>query len=543
MAQTSVRRVAIGLAALVSLAACNPNSSAGLHAPGDSRGQVAPARLQIGLRRLTNREFRKAASALLQLDVGAEFEASLPPDVRQEDGYARNVNQTMSAALAVKLEQLVPELARSSRAFDCAEPPAASCLRTRVTLLAEQAWRRPVTSGEVAELVRVYHQGRAGGGAHEDGAAAVLTTLLLSTGLWYVRELGEPPADPARAPSGGEERVVALTPFEVADQIAIAMRGTLADGPLLADARLGKLADGEVRRTHARRLLALSDTRDHFREFVTSWLEVDRLEQTSKSAAVFERYEPFKRRMLDETEHFVDAVFMSEGASIGSLLGAGFVSVDPAMAAFYGLDAYGTRVSSEHVGRLGVLQQASFLASHAHADTTSPVLRGDFVLRKILCHRLPRPSELDIEVVMPRPRSDMTRREQFALHGADPRCADCHDQIDGFGLAFEEFDAAGQRRELELGKPVRTDGKVRYGGKHHAFADSRALVQWLRRRPETSECFARQLFRFVTGRVDAGAEAAFIDVRNELDEASRDNVLEHLVAYVGSDPFVQRRLP
>jgi hypothetical protein len=321
------------------------------------------------------------------------------------------------------------------------------------------------------------------------------------------------------------------------------MRGTLADEALLSDARAGTLAEGSVRQAHARRLLAQSDTRDHYREFVTSWLEVDKLEQTSKSSAVFAQYEGFKPRMLAETQHFVDAVFMSEGASIGKLLGAGFVSVDPEMAVFYGLDAFGARVSSEHVGRLGVLQHASFLASHSHTDTTSPVLRGDFVLRKVLCHRLPRPSELDIEVIMPRPRRDMTRREQFALHGADPRCADCHEQIDGFGLVFEEFDAAGRHREFELGKTVRKDGEVRYQGGDHRFANSGELVRWLQTRRESADCFARQIFRFVTGRVDAGAEAAFLDLRDELDVGRRDNVLEHLVAYVGSEQFLERRRP
>jgi hypothetical protein len=541
--------VALGLGFLVAATACSPGSSSGIHAPHAIGSDVESGRLAVGVRRLTNREFRKAASALLEFDVGSSFESSLPPDVRQEDGYARNVEQTMSGALAVKLEQFVPGLAREALArrestFACDGPRSGACIRSWINDLAARAWRRPVQAAEVASLAQVYHQARANaGGDPSEGAVAVLTALLLSPNLWYVRELGELTVTPTAAWRRALESdaVVALTPYEVADQIAIVMRGTLADAPLLSDARAGKLTDASVRQGHARRLLARSDTREHYREFVSSWLEVDKLEQTSKSDTVFEQYEPFKRRMLDETENFVDAVFVSEGASIGSLLGAGFVSVDPAMAVFYGLDAFGSRVDSVSVGRFGVLQQASFLASHSHSDTTSPVLRGDFVLRKVLCHRLPRPGELDIEVTMPRPRRDMTRREQFALHGADPRCAECHDQIDGFGLVFEEFDAAGQRRERELGEPVRTDGKVRYEGEGHSFADSRGLVRWLQNRRETSECFARQLFRFVTGRVDRGAEEAFLGLRDELDDDHRDNVLEHLVAYVGSELFMERR--
>lgn len=547
-----VALVVVGLGPLGLVSSCNPASST-VRQPRSSGAPSGDQLLPVGLRRLTNREFRKISNSLLGFDPGLAFEAALPPDVRQEEGYARNIAQTMSGTLAVKLEQLVPALAQralteGTAGFTCTDG-AAPCVALWIADTARRAWRRPVAAGEVARLTDVYRAGRAGGGESrgvEEGAAAVLTALLLSPDLWYVRELGEPwrhNADEDRREGRGRPTEVELSGYEIADQIAIVMRGTLADSALLADAEKGALADAEVRKAHARRLLSLSDTRDHYREFVASWLEIDELSQTSKSAAVFERFDAFKGRMLAETENFVDAVFVSEGASVGRLLDAGFVSVDPEMAVFYGLGTYGMRVKSEDVGRVGVLQHASFLASHSHADTTSPVLRGDFVLRKVLCHRLPRPSELDIEVIMPRPRRDMTRREQFAFHGADPRCAECHDQIDGFGLVFEEFDAAGRRRGLELGKPVRTDGQVRFRGQLHRFASSSELVRWLARHTETEECFARQLFRFVTGRVEPRAEAAFLELRSDLDAASRGNVLEHLVAYVGSPLFVQRRRP
>lgn len=538
----ALTRFALGAALFAPVEACSPGSGQGTHQPSSLQPSGQSSHLGVGLRRLTNREFRKAAGVLLGLDLGPEFESALPPDVRQDDGYARNVAQTMSAALAVKLEQVIPDLARRALSsvgsdFRCAPPASQDCVRSWVERKAHAAWRRPVAAHEISQLLEVYRNGETtvggdGRGPTTEGAAAVLTALLLSPDLWYVRELGEPKT------SGP---VVNLTAYEIADQVSLVIRGTVADEALLSDARAGALADGNARLGHARRLLALSDTRDHYREFVTSWLEIDELVQTSKSAAVFEQFETFKPRMFSETQRFVDAVFMHEGASINRLLGAGFASVDPEMAVFYGLDAYGTRVQSAHVGRFGVLQQASFLATHSQTDTTSPVLRGDFVLRKVLCHRLPRPSELDIEVVMPRPRRDMTRREQFALHGADPRCADCHDQIDGFGLVFEEFDAAGRRRASELDKAVRTDGKVRYREEDVAFSNSHDLVRWLQSKPETSECFARQLFRFVTGRVDAGAEDAFVALRGEIDGELRDNVLEHLLAYVGSEEFVVRR--
>jgi hypothetical protein len=492
--------------------------------------------MPVALRRLTNREFRKVASAVLETELSPDLDAQLPPDVRQEDGYTRNVEQTVSGALAVKLEQLVPGLVeraltrRDAPLFPCAHASAKeACIDGWLEQKARTAFRRPVTKEQRERLRALYERGE-----HLEkgaGPGLVLATLLMSPLLWYVSELG----------SQEDAPVVALSPYEIADQIGFVVRGTPADEALLLAAESGALDDGAQRQAHARRLLGFSDTREHYREFVLSWLEVDRLHDTAKSETVFARYEDFKPHMLAETEHFADEVFVHEGASVKKLLNAGFVSVDPNMAVFYGLKEFGARVSGAPVGRLGVLHHASFLASHSHADTTSPVLRGDFVLRKVLCHRLPRPGELDLEIIMPRPSEELTRREQFSRHGADPRCAECHDQIDGLGFVFEEFDAAGRHRSHELGKPVRIDGKAVYQQQTHSFADSRQLVQWLAGRPETSECFARQLFRFVTGRVHPRAEAAFVNLRQQLPEANRDNVLEHLVAYVGSPHFVQRR--
>lgn len=495
--------------------------------------------LPVGIRRLTNREFVRAAEGLLHAPLPPEFVASLPPDVRSLDGYTRHREQTMSAALAVKLAQELPPLIEQfmeqpatsgqSPLFDC-EPGDTMCVERFVSRTLERAYRRPSDSTEVAEMSRLFAETSALG-RPVDGAVAVLSAALQAPGFWYVSEQGQ------RAST--QNGWVRLSDAEIADQLAFVIRGQGADAALLADAHL---TDPEVRRAHARRLLADVDARQHYREFVLQWLEVDELLRTAKSSSVFERYDAFKARMLDETVNFADEVFVHEGASLRSLLTAGFVSVDPNMAVFYGLKQFGARVNSSEQERLGVLQHASFLAAHAHADTTSPVLRGDFVLRKVLCERVPRPSELDIEIIMPRPSSETTRREQFALHGADPRCAECHDRIDGFGLTMERFDAVGRARAMELGKPVRTDGVVTYKGERITFANTRDLSYWLADKPEAADCFARHAFRFVTGQREPAAEDAFVALRHELPITRRDNLLEHLVAYVGTEAFIRRRV-
>ena len=520
------------------------------------------ALLPAGVRRLTNSEFVRTTESLLNSPDGEtpkwvvpkDIERELPPDVRQEDGYTRNVQQSMSAVLAVRVAEVAHRIAtqavqaRREHIYPClGQPSRASndCAHSFVRRMAERGYRRAVSDAEVSDLFTLLERADAltdGASAtpaavrQEAGAAAVLSAILQSPHVWYVSEQGTLGADSAATTT--------LTAEEIASSIAFTLRGTPPDAALVEAGKSGALLDAEVRQQHARRLLSLPDTRQHYRQFVLQWLEVDSLEQTAKAESVFEVYEAFKPLMLAETERFVDEVFVSHGASLRAILTANFTAVDPKMAVFYGLERFGPRVSLAGSERLGVLQHASFLAAHSHADTTSPILRGDFVLRKVLCERLPRPSELDLEIVMPRPSETLTRREQFLRHGADPQCAQCHDRIDGFGFAFENFDAAGRARTHELDKPVRHDGRVQYGEQTLAFASSQQLAQWLAEQPRAHECFARQAFRFVTGHQHVpAAEDAFIALRETLPPPERENLLEHLVAYVQSDLFVQRRSP
>ena len=262
----------------------------------------------------------------------------------------------------------------------------------------------------------------------------------------------------------------------------------------------------------------MKDTRHHFRRFVLEWLEVDELERSAKSAALHPEYDALKSHMLAETSAFVDEVMVAEGASISALLTAGFASVDPPLARFYGLKTWGARASLANSGRIGILQQASFLAAHAHEDFTSPVKRGDFVMKKLLCAPTRRPAELGIDLVFPPPSTALTTRERFSQHVVDPSCASCHDAIDAFGFPFETFDAAGRARTTENARPVNPVTEARVGGKTVRLENSVELSRILAKSPEVKECFARQAFRYFSAQHDAGVERSYLGLRDALSD-------------------------
>jgi hypothetical protein len=508
--------------------------------PRASDDALLPARV----RRLSNFEFERSANALLSLDES--LHDTLPPDERQ-DGYTINERQAMPSHYAAELARVAERLAgiaaeqRLSTLLPCANARDArdACVDAAITALSRRAFRRAPTATERRALLELYEQGYGAPEIESDsarrasGLSFVVATLLTSPSFLYLSELGD------------GQRLNRLTPYEIASSLSYTVSGAPPDAELLAAAESPeRLLVASEREAQARRLLAQSSTRHHFREFVLEWLEVDQLERTAKAAHLVADYDALKSHMLNETRNFADEVMVYGGASLQSLLRAGFSSLDPEMAEYYGIPGFsGPRVRLSAQRRLGVLEQASFLSAHAYEDVTSPVKRGDFVLRRILCVELPRPGEVGIEVVMP-PRSEHgTTRERFATHVAAPECRTCHASIDPLGFSFESFDAAGRRRSRENERPIETAGQLDVAGQSLRFRDSAELASELAQLPESRRCFARQALRYWTGRRSAATEGWFEAVIDALPSARRDSLLEWVVAWVKSPEFVLRRRP
>ncbi|HEX2731522.1 MAG TPA: DUF1592 domain-containing protein [Polyangiaceae bacterium] len=523
-------RALLGCVLLLAGTACGPKLT---RAPAQADAQtraLLPARLRL----LSVAELESSVEAVV--GKRPDLAARLAPDVRQS-GYTRNAGQSWSGTNALRWNDIVENLARevaeqdSARLWSCATNDSA-CSTRQMGALALRAWRRPATAAELEQLARIYDLGRANADRHK-ALALLLQALFQAPSFLYASELG--------IGIEGDRALTKLDDYEIGSALAYTLSGAPPDEQLLDAARLGTLVDADERVRHAWRILGKSETRFHFRRFVLEWLEVDRLQDSVKDAASYPNYDALKSKMLEETANFSDQVIVEHGASVQALLDAGFASVDPSMARFYGLPAYGVEVPLSATARRGVLQQASVLAAHSHPDITSPVKRGDFVLRRVLCEQLKRPAELGIEVVMPRPVADQTGRERLRAHDMSLGCASCHKHIDPLGFVFENFDTDGQVRKLDAGKPVDTSVDWAFQGQVHHFANSVELSRWLASRPETGECFARQAFRYFSAQTDAAAEDEFLNQVARLPTGEQNNLVQMLVAYVASDSFVLRR--
>ena len=98
---------------------------------------------------------------------------------------------------------------------------------------------------------------------------------------------------------------------------------------------------------------------------------------------------------------------------------------------------------------------AVFLTKNAPGLRTSPVKRGNWVVKNVLGERIPPPPPVVPELPRDEAKLDLPLRDMLARHRADPNCAACHARFDSMGLVFEGFGPVGERREKDLaGHPV-----------------------------------------------------------------------------------------
>ena len=473
--------------------------------PASSRPERA---LTAGVRRLTAAEYDRVVGDLLGLDARAT--ETWPPETRQ-NGFTRNAAQAADAVFAGILHDQAARLAdqavseRLAVLLPCAESEADSCADQLIRELGARAFRRPLSSDEIARYRGLFQVGRETSD-FRGAVQLVLATFLQSPSLLYATELG-----------AGAGAFSPLTEYEIASLLAFDVAGLPPDAELLASAARGELLRPAVRERAARRLLGQSAARHHYRRFVGEWLELDRLHTLAKDPLLYPEFPRLRALFQAESETFVDRIMIEQQAALSALL-----ALEPGV-------------------RPGILQRPAFLATHAHESNSGPVLRGVAVLRRVLCRTLPDPGELGIEVVPPPPDPSSTTRQRFSSHAAEPVCAACHAEIDAVGFSFENFDAVGEVRELEVGRPVDTRGRIRLGAAEIELRDSADLSRALASDPEAASCLSRQVFRYMTGRSEPELEQAFVAVAGELEPEARGNVLELVVAYVRSDAFVWRR--
>ena len=186
-------------------------------------------------------------------------------------------------------------------------------------------------------------------------------------------------------------------------------------------------------------------------DFVNQWLQLKEIDATAPDKRLYPEFDNLlKTAMVEETQAFV-SYLIEKDLSVENLIDSKFTFVNRRLAEHYGIkDVKGQTFRKVKLPadspRGGLLGQAAILKVTANGTTTSPVLRGSWVLTHLL-GTPPNPPPPSIGSIEPDTRGTTTIRELLDKHRNDETCASCHQLIDPPGFALECFDVIGGYRQ------------------------------------------------------------------------------------------------
>ncbi len=424
--------------------------------------------------------------------------------------------------------------------------------REQLGRFALRAWRRPPEKAELDRLMQLFAQGDKDEESFEAALKLPLMAVLVSPHFLLRAEFPQADRVAAAKPDANATpaRVgVPIDEFSLATRLSYFLWSSVPDDTLLdlaAKKQLRRQLNAQVARMLASpKASALVDN------FAGQWLQFRALSAIEPDKTLFPRFSTTIRAdMQQETALFV-AHIMRENRSLLELLTADYTFVNERLAQFYGLPPVTgegfQRVSLAATPRRGVLGQGSLLVSTSNPTRTSPVKRGRFVLDNILGTPVPAPPAGVVNNVDAPEQAGLTIRQRIEQHRKDPRCASCHALMDPIGMAFENFDAAGQWRdhETEGGKPAAVDatGKLVSG---ESFDGALSLIQILSttNRGDYYRNLAQKILTYALGRgvEDHGSDRIAADKIVQRVQAD-DKFSNLVIAVVDSVPFQQMRNP
>ncbi|NVB42580.1 DUF1592 domain-containing protein [Pseudenhygromyxa sp. WMMC2535] len=405
------------------------------------------------------------------------------------------------------------------------------CLRQVIDEFVTRAWRRPLTTAEVDDLMGLYATVETEGGEFEDALRLVLSAALTSPHFIFRVELDPTPEDLEPHP---------LSDYELASRLSYFLWSSMPDDELFALAREGKLQDQQVLEQQVDRMLADSKSEALVENFAGQWLYIRALDDLFKDTVTFPEFtDEVRASMRAEMQSFFRA-FIVEERPMTELLTGTQTMIDDNLAPLYGLDPVGAEpvaVDISALPRAGFLTTPGLMAVLSHPITTSPVKRGKWVLDQLLCVPPP-PPPADIDIPQPDPEATGTMREQLDAHRSDPVCASCHSLIDPIGLAFENYDPIGRYRLLDKGLEIDPSGEMPTDG--DAFADALGMAELMADDPEFPRCTMKKTMTYALGRGLTLDDIPYLDeIEAEFATTMRFPDLVKLI--VTSELFTARR--
>jgi hypothetical protein len=393
----------------------------------------------------------------------------------------------------------VSETSSRRRIFTCrptSPDEARPCANKIVGDLGSVAYRRPLSSNDMKSLMAFYDQGATEGG-FEFGIRSALEAILASPHFVFRVE------ETRSGAKAGES--YAIADLDLASRLSFFLWAQPPDSTLIDLAKRGQLSNPATLQAQAQRMLADPRSEALATRFAAQWLRLQDVEKVHPDAL---QYPDFRQQLADDMRRETEVFFyqlVRENRSLLDLFSADYTYVNESLAKHYGMSNVNgpefRRVNYPDGRRRGLLGQASILTLTSHANRTSPVLRGKWVMEVLLGSPPPPPPPNVPDLEKTGESKDgrmLSTRERMEQHRENPTCRSCHQYMDPIGLALDNFDVIGQWRVRENGAALDTRGQLYDGTPVSNLEDlQRALIK---RPTPLIRTFTQNLMAYAIGR-------------------------------------------
>lgn len=299
-----------------------------------------------------------------------------------------------------------------------------------------QAYREPFTDMDVNRFLNVFDAASSTGSSFADAIESMYTAVLCSPRFIYL-----------------EEKPGHLDDRALASRLSFFLQNTSPDGQLRQLASAGKLHEPDVLRAQTDRLLNDPKSSQFIDAFLDYWLDLRNITATAPDGTLYNDY--YLDDLLVESAEAETQLFFAElikqNLPASNVISSNFSFLNERLATHYGIPGVqGVSMRKMLLApdsvRGGIMTQASILKVTANGTTTSPVIRGAWIMERML-GKPPPPKPKSVPAVDPDTRGATTIREQLAKHRTQESCNACHAKIDPAGFALESFDVMGAWRD------------------------------------------------------------------------------------------------
>ena len=414
------------------------------------------------------------------------------------------------------------------------------CARQFVAQQGHLLFRRVLTSEEVDFYVSIAHMASEKYQSFYSGLEASLAGLLVAPQFIYLIEASEP--DPVHP---GQQR---LTAISKATRLSLFLWNSPPDAELIRAAETGELDSDKGMARHVKRMLASSRLESGVRAFFGDMLTLEGFNDLSKEPAIYPVFTA--KATTDSREQMFRIIvdhLVSRDGDYRDLFTTRHIFLTQNLAALYDLPvsiagplnwiAYDL---PDDDPRAGLLTQPGFLALKSHSVRSSPTLRGKAVRELFMCTKVPDPPpNVDFSAVEAAGSKIPTARQRLDIHQKNPLCAGCHKVMDPIGLAFENFDGAGQFRRTEKGALIDASGK--YNGV--SFNNAKELSVALRNDPAIPGCLVRRIYEYGVGKPASPSEKPLLGYLQAMFEERHYSVPGLLETLATSQAFYRVSSP